>query len=93
MPELRYLKIRFNQNLHPSLIAQFRGAVNALAGKDSVLFGIKMLLSYNIHIPETSVNGHKELRTYKWKLDKKTGKYKLSRKVLLPKGDKSDKSA
>jgi phage terminase large subunit len=48
--------------------AGFRIAA-ARKGKDSILHGINLIKSFDIHIHSKSLNLQKEQRTYKWKVD------------------------
>ena len=41
----------------------------AAKGKDSILHGINLVKSYNLHIDQKSVNLQREQRSYKWKTD------------------------
>jgi len=44
--------------------------VDAIKGKDSVLAGIQKVKEYNLKITSHSTNGIKELRHYRWKMDR-----------------------
>lgn len=48
--------------------------VHALKGPDSVKASINILKKYNLNITENSTGLLKEIKQYKWKIDKKTGK-------------------
>ena len=47
----------------------------AMKGKDSIVYGIKAIKQYPINVTKRSLNIIKELRSYKWKYDKKEDRY------------------
>jgi phage terminase large subunit len=64
----------FADSAEPKSITELRqygyNVIGAKKGPDSVLYGIKNLQKFKIHITENSHNLLKELIKYKWKVDK-----------------------
>lgn len=63
----------FADAAEPKSIAEIKNngyrVAAAKKGKDSILYGINLVKSYNIHINQKSVNLQREQRSYKWKVD------------------------
>lgn len=76
--ELKDIKIENDEviadSAEPKSIAQLFdlgiNVVDAIKGKDSVLAGIHKVKEYNIKITASSRNGIRELKHYRWKMDR-----------------------
>lgn len=73
-------------------IMPFGAFVEFMPGKDGLLH-ISEIKWERLETMDGVLESGEEITVKLIDVDKKTGKYKLSRKVLLPKGEKSDKSS